>query len=180
VLEAGGLRLRPWRDSDAHRIVEACTDPRTRQWLPLLPDPYGETEARSWLEAQIEARATGRSACWAVVDPADEARVLASISYFDYTPEIECEIGFWSHPDARGRGVATRAMREVVRYTFEDLGVRRVTAAASVDNAASRHVIEANGLTTWGTERLGIDVHAGRADLAWYDLLIEEWRRLRR
>jgi len=29
----------------------------------------------------------------------------------------------------------------------------------------------------WGTERLGVDVDAGRADLAWYDLLIEEWRR---
>lgn len=180
VLEADGLRLRRWRNSDAPRIVEACSDPRTRQWLPLLPDPYGEPEARAWLEAQLDARATGRSACWAVVDPVDEIRALASISFFDYTPEVECEIGFWSHPDARGRGVATRAMREVVRYAFEDLGVRRVTAAASVDNAASRHVIESNGLTTWGTERLGIDVHAGRADLVWYDLLIEEWRRLRR
>jgi ribosomal-protein-alanine N-acetyltransferase len=71
-------------------------------------------------------------------------------------------------------------MREVVRYTFEDLGVRRVTAAASVDNTASRHVIEANGLIAWGTERLGVDVDAGRADLAWYDLLIEEWRRAAR
>jgi RimJ/RimL family protein N-acetyltransferase len=180
VLEADGLRLRPWRESDVPRIVEACTDPRTRRWLPLLPDPYDETEGRAWVEAQLEARATGRSACWAVVDPADETRALASISFFDYTPEIECEIGFWAHPDARGRGVVTRAMREVVRYTFEDLGVRRVTAAASVDNTASRHVIEANGLIAWGTERLGVDVDAGRADLAWYDLLIEEWRRVAR
>jgi RimJ/RimL family protein N-acetyltransferase len=180
TLDAEGLRLREWRGSDIPRIVEACSDPRTRQWLPRLPDPYGEAEARAWLAAQAEARATGRSVCWAVVDPADDTSALASISFFDYTPEVECEIGYWSHPDARGRGVATRAMREVVRHLFDELGVRRVTAAASVENKASRHVIETNGLRLWGTERLGVEVHGGRADLAWYDLLLEEWRQLRR
>jgi RimJ/RimL family protein N-acetyltransferase len=176
TLEADALRLRAWRDSDVPRIVEACTDPRTRRWLPLMPDPYAETEARAWLEAQTEARATARSICWAVVDPADEATALASISFFDYTPEAECEIGYWAHPDARGRGVVTRAMREVVRYCFEDLGIRRVTAAAAVENAASVHVIESCGLRRWGTERLGTEIHGGRADLAWFDLLIGEWR----
>ena len=74
-------------------------------------------------------------------------------------------------------GVVTRAMAEVVRYAFENLGVRRVTAGAAVDNEASRHVIEANGLITFGIERLGTVVRGGRADLAWYDLLVEEWRR---
>ena len=176
TLENDGLRLRAWRESDVPRIVEACTDPRTRQWLPLLPDPYDETEARSWLESQVEGRATGSRICWAVVDPADEATALASISFFDYTPEAECEIGYWAHPDARGKGVVTRAMREVVRYCFDDLGVRRVTAAAALANAASLHVIESNGLRPWGVERLGTQVHGGRADLRWFDLLVEEWR----
>jgi RimJ/RimL family protein N-acetyltransferase len=176
ILEGNGLCLRAWQESDVPRIVEACTDPRTRQWLPLLPDPYDETEARSWLESQVEGRATGRGICWAVVDPADEATALASISFFDYTAEAECEIGYWAHPDARGRGVVTGAMREVVRYCFEDLGVRRVTAAAAVENKASIHVIESSGLRPWGDERLGIEVHGGRTDLRWFDLLIEEWR----
>jgi RimJ/RimL family protein N-acetyltransferase len=177
TLEWQGLRLRAWRESDVPRIVEACTDPRTRQWLPLLPDPYGEGEARSWIDAQTEARATGRSICWAVADQADEATVLASISFFDYTPGAECEIGYWTHPAARGRGVATRAMTEVVRYCFEDLGVRRVTAAAAVENTASIHVIESSGLRPWGTERLGVEIHGGRSDMIWFDLLIEEWRK---
>jgi ribosomal-protein-alanine N-acetyltransferase len=71
-------------------------------------------------------------------------------------------------------------MAEVVRYAFEDLGVRRVTAGAAVGNAASAHVIEANGLRPWGTERLGAVVHGGRADLVWYDVLVEEWRAAQR
>jgi RimJ/RimL family protein N-acetyltransferase len=175
-LDADGLRLRPWRHSDAPRIVEACNDERTRRWLPLLPDPYGTAEALAFLESVAEARATGRSVCWAVVDPDDDATALASISFFDYTPEAECEIGYWAHPDARGRGVVSRAMAALVRHCFEELGVRRVSAAAATGNAASIHVIEAAGLQRWGTERLGIEVLGGRSDLARFDLLVDEWR----
>ena len=49
-------------------------------------------------------------------------------------------------------------MALVVRHAFERLRVRRVTAGAAVDNAASRRVIEANGLRAWGTERAGTAV----------------------
>lgn len=179
VLEADGLRLRPWRDSDVPRIVEACSDARTLTWLGTMPDPYGESDAFAWLEHQRENRATGDSVAWAVVDPTEDV-ALASVSFFHYTPELELEIGFWSHPDARGRGVMTRAMARVVEYAFEDVGVRRVIAAAAVDNTASRHVIEANGLTAWGTERFGTKVRSGPADAVFYDVMIDEWRASRR
>ncbi len=180
VLETDGLRLRPWREADVPRIVEAASDRRTQEWLGQMPDPYGEKEALDWLEHQHESRATGRGVQWAVVDQDDDDTALAAIGYFDYRPERELEIGYWAHPDARGRGVVTRAMSRVIDHAFEDLGVRRVSAGAAVDNAASRHVIEANGLTAWGTERLGTTLRSGPADCVFYDLLIEEWRRARR
>jgi RimJ/RimL family protein N-acetyltransferase len=179
VLEGEGLRLRAWRESDVPRIVEACSDQRTQAWLGRLPDPYDETQALVWLEHGRENRATGRGVSWAVVDPADDL-ALGAVSFFDYQPEVEAEIGYWSHPDARGRGLMTRAMAVVMRHLFEDLGVRRVSAGAAVDNTASRHVIEGNGLRPFGVERLGVVVRTGRADIAWYDLLIEEWRGSRR
>jgi RimJ/RimL family protein N-acetyltransferase len=179
VLEADGLRLRPWRRSDVPRIVEACSDPRTQEWLGRMPHPYDEAAALAWLEHDSESRATGRSVAWAVVDPADDL-VLASIDYFNYQPEVELEIGYWAHPEARGRGVVTRAMARLMEYAFEDLGVRRVMAGAAVDNGASRHVIEANGLKAWGIERMGTTVRTGPADCVFYDVLVEEWRAARR
>jgi RimJ/RimL family protein N-acetyltransferase len=179
VLDANGLRLRPWRESDLPRIVTACSDPRTQQWLGRMPDPYDEAAAQDWLERQPENRATASSVQWAVVDAADDL-ALASIDIFNYSPERELEIGFWAHPDARGRGVVTRAMARVMEYAFDDLGVRRVMAGAAVDNSASRHVIEANGLTAWGTERMGTTVRTGPADCVFYDVLVEEWRAARR
>src|SRR5262249_33868117 len=142
-------------------------------WMPY---PYTEDDARAWMEAQREARATGIALHWAVVDADDDDRALASISAFDLVPEVEAEIGYWAHPDARGRGVMSRAMAMVVDHACGELGVRRVTAGAAAGNTASRHVIEKNGLRTWGTERNGTVVSDGRADLVWYDVLVEEWR----
>jgi RimJ/RimL family protein N-acetyltransferase len=176
VCEGDGLRLRPLREADVPRVVEACADEQTQHWLGRMPDPYGEADAREWLEHCRENAATGDSVQWAVVDQEDDDRLLAAMSCFGLVPEVECEIGYWSHPDARGRGVVTRAMGTAMRHAFEGLGVRRVSAGAAVDNAASRRVIEANGLRQSGVERLGTTIRTGRADIAWYDVLIEEWR----
>ena len=103
VLEADGLRLRPWREADVPRIVEACRDERTQLWLGRMPNPYTEADARAWLEHQQENRAQGQALNWAVVDRDDDDRALASISAFDLVPEVEVEIGYWAHPDARGK-----------------------------------------------------------------------------
>src|SRR4029079_13214733 len=32
TLEGERVRLRPWRDDDAARVVEGCTDARSKQW----------------------------------------------------------------------------------------------------------------------------------------------------
>lgn len=121
----------------------------------------------------VSSGASPLSATWAVVDPADD-EILATIGYFDCAPGVECEIGYWTHPEARGRGLMTRAVGMLTRYVIEELGVNRVKAFAAVENTASRRVIEANGFQFTGIERLGAHVRAGRVDMALYDLLAEE------
>ncbi len=174
VLEADGLRLRPVADRDAARIVEACSDPVTQQNLGFLPSPYTLDDAHDYIEKRSEMRATGSGVTWAVVDPAAD-EILSAIQYFDYQPGLDCEIGYWTHPEARGRGVTTRAFAAVLRHVFGELGVRRVKGFAAVDNVASRRVIEANGLRLYGVERLGANTRSGPTDLALYDLVAEEF-----
>jgi RimJ/RimL family protein N-acetyltransferase len=170
VLEGGGVRLRPWRGSDAPRIVEACSDERTAHWLGRLPSPYTLADAEAYLEDRRTVLADGRAVGWAVADPATDA-LLGSIALFDLVPDRSAEVGYWTHPDARGRGVMTAAVRLAVGHAFGDLGLVRVAAFAAVGNAASRHVIERCGFTYIGTERQSVLVREGLADHACYDLL---------
>lgn len=175
VLEGDGVRLRPFVEGDVPRIVEAGSDERTQHWLGRMPSPYTEATARTWLENNTEKLATGRSLTWAVADPVTDL-VLASVEVFGVNDD-DAEVGYWTHPDARGRGVMRAAVPLVTGWAFAELGLRRVRSFAAVDNTASRHVIEASGFTQTGEERLGTVVRDGLADLALYDVLAEEWSR---
>lgn len=174
VIEADGLRLRAIAAADAPRIQEACSEERTQRWLGQLPAPYTLEDAASYVEARRAMLADGLGVNWAVTEPGDD-RILVDIGWFNQTPGVTCEIGFWAHPDARGRGITTRALAIVTDHVVATLGVQRITCFAATGNTASRRVIEANGFRQYGVERLGALVRDGRADLALYDVLAEEW-----
>jgi RimJ/RimL family protein N-acetyltransferase len=173
-LTGDGFRLRRIRESDAKRIQEACAEPRSQQWLGQLPAPYTLEDALAYVERRRELEATGTAVTWAVADP-DDDRILGTVGWFGWTPKVECEIGYWTHPDARGRGLMTRVLRLVTSHVFETLEVRRVTAFAAVDNTASRHVIEACGFRQYGVERFGAHVRDDWVDMALYDVAASEW-----
>ena len=174
VLEGEGYRLRPIRDDDAQRIQEGSADPESQRWLGQLPAPYTLDDARDYIEMRRELAATGKCVTWAIADPGDD-RLLGTILWFNWTPEVECEIGYWTHPEARGRRLTTRAVRQVTDHVFDTLRVQRVTAFAAADNTASRRVIERAGFRLYGIERYGAWVRDDHVDMALYDVTAAEW-----
>ncbi|MBD0293317.1 MAG: GNAT family N-acetyltransferase, partial [Jiangellaceae bacterium] len=120
TLSADGVLLRRWRPSDADAVAEACTDPVTRHWLGSLPDPYTRESALQYIAGREEAHATARGIHWAAA--ADDHRpALGSFSFMNTgEPEIRkaAEVGYWVAPAARGRGIATSAVRLMVTYAF--------------------------------------------------------------
>jgi RimJ/RimL family protein N-acetyltransferase len=161
------VRLRPWSHDDVPRIVEACNDERTRFWLPHLPRPYTHDDATGYLATLGEQASLGRQLGLAVADPDSDA-LLGSLGVMDIS-DGSAEIGYWSHPDARGRGAMSEAVQLVVdlaRRSDEDgLGLRRLLLRAAVDNTASRRVA-----TSAGFQQVGVDHSASRrGDGAWSD-----------
>jgi ribosomal-protein-alanine N-acetyltransferase len=175
VLTGERAVLRPWRHSDVPRIVEACRDPRTRHWLPALPDPYTEAEARGYLHALDELASLGTQLGFAVADPVTD-ELLGSLGVMGIA-EGGAEIGYWVHPSGRGRGVMSEAVRLAGEHAFRSvaeggLGLHRLLVRASVGNAASRHVATAAGFRETGVERAVTRLGDGSwADDARYELL---------
>jgi len=175
------VRLRPFRPADASRIVEACRDERTAYWLGQMPSPYPRVDAEAYLEGRMTQLANGSGMSWAVAEPRTD-ELIASISLFDLKPGREAEIGYWTHPASRGRGVMTSACGLAVRHAFTPaaqggLGLQRLIVFAAEGNSASRRVIEANGFVQVGRERRGTRLRDGSlVDTACYDLLVEDYR----
>lgn len=145
VLTGDGLRLRPITETDLPRVAEACTDPRTTHWLVSLPADYDLDDAADWWESVRERQAAGHQLTWGVADAGDDS-LLAQISLEGlggYAPRAE--IGYWAHPDARGRGVMTTAVGLVTEWATRNQVARNLLIRCAAGNAASRQVAESAG-----------------------------------
>jgi RimJ/RimL family protein N-acetyltransferase len=183
TLEGNGIRLRKWRHTDAERIVEACSDELTRHWLAhSLPTPYTLEHAHRYIAGLSEEAHLRKSLGWCVAD-SDTDLCLGAVSLLDLRDALGTagEIGYWSHPDARGRGVTSEAVRLVVRHAFiprEDGGLGRIRLhlSAADGNLASQQIARANGFVEVGRDRLAEPLGDGTfADLVRFDLLVDEW-----
>ncbi len=171
VLDAGGVRLRPFTDADVPAMVAACRDPETIRWT-TVPDPYTERDAVWFLRehaADVWARGTG--AVFAVADPADDGYLGSIDLRISAADPAVADVGFMAAPAARGRGHMTAALRAVARWGLEAVGLERVEWRAHVGNDASRRVAEKAGFRLEGVARAGIAHRGGRRD-TWVAALV--------
>ena len=149
TLRDAGLVLRPKRLADAAAITAACQDPEIPRWT-FVPSPYSLEDARSFLRISAEEEAAGKSVNLLAVDAADE-RLLGSFSVMELDREPGYgEIGYWVAAEARGRGIATRALRMLADWARAELGLTRIAVIPHKDNVASRRVAEKAGFTDTG------------------------------
>jgi RimJ/RimL family protein N-acetyltransferase len=183
ALEGEGVRLRGWRHTDAARVVQACSDDRTQHWLAgSLPSPYTVEDAHSYIAGLSAEAAMGKVLSWCVAD-AETDVCVGSVAVMDLRHALGTagEIGYWTHPDARGRGVMSEAVRLAIRHAFvprEDggLGRRRLRLNAAAGNSASQHIARASGFVEVGRDRQAEPLGDGTfADLMRFDLLVDEW-----
>ena len=176
VLEAGDLRLRAWREEDADRVVEASNDGRLRHYAPQSPLPHARDDVPAYLLRIRQAAAEGTRMSWCVADR-DTDEALGSVALFEFGPDGSAQVGYWSHPAARGRGVISRATRLVADWALtpapRGFGLRRLFLLCAVGNTASRRVAEQSGFVHVGTERSAAPAGGGYDDNAVYDRLAE-------
>jgi RimJ/RimL family protein N-acetyltransferase len=84
------------------------------------------------------------------------------------------QIGYWVKRTARGRGVATTALRLLSCRAFDELGSPRVQLLAEPGNHASCRVAEKAGFKPEGTLRRYLDVRGERRDGIMFALLAGE------
>ncbi|HEU4425853.1 MAG TPA: GNAT family N-acetyltransferase [Pilimelia sp.] len=170
-ISEGGLRLRPWRAEDVDAVYRACQDPEILRWTPL-PSPYLREHAVSFVtERSPAAWESGTGAHFAVLDAGTD-RLLGSCGLVSIDGILNsAEVGYWTAPWARRRGVAVRATRAVARWAFDSLGLNRLVWQAEIGNHASRLVALRVGFRIEGQLRLALPHSQGGVD-AWIGSLL--------
>jgi len=145
VLESPAVRLEVPGPADVEAIVEACQDP-VLQRFTTVPTPYSRADALFFLERIVDhGWATGREATWGLRGPGSSL-LLGVVSVRLGTRDI----GFWTTPEARGRGLMTAAVRLVADWALVEAGLDQLHWEGYVGNDASAAVARRCGFTYTG------------------------------
>lgn len=172
-LTDGEIVLRMRHEQDMAAIVEASRDPETQRRLndgPLREEAQRESVARVEREW-----ATGRSAPFIIADARDD-RPLGLVNLQFREDEEVGNLAVSVFPEARGRGIAPRALRLGALWGLRELGLARVAAEADVDNHASIRAIEKAGFQREGTLRAHCKTHGERHDCVMFSLVAADVR----
>lgn len=160
TLSDGVVTLRMWRPEDAPAVFAACQDPLIGRFVPI-PQPYRETDASSFIEMRLrDWDDVGPEQGFAIVDASTDG-LLGSISRHGPLGH-RATFGYWLSEHARGRGVATRALRLIVEWTLATTDVIRLDLYTDVENDASGRVAERAGFEREGIRRAWLLDRDGR------------------
>lgn len=147
-IETPRLILRRWREEDVLPMAAINADPEVMRWI-ADGRPLSEADSRRfttlveqrWDEEgfglfAVEVRATG------------ELAGFTGLAVPRFLPEVlpAVEVGWRLARTFWGRGYATEAAREAVRFGFEDCGLDRLVSIAQIGNTASERVMDKLGM----------------------------------
>ena len=180
-LHTARLVLRPWREQEIADVFAICQDPEVQRWT-TVPSPYQMKDAEWFVrEHTPKGFRTGDEATFGIFVK-ETGQIAGAIGLCGITTLVmargvrTAEIGYWGNPETRGRGYVTEAVREVVRWAFEEVGLGRVVWQAFDGNIPSRRVIEKVGFTIVGRQRASHTHRGTRKDMWLADILPGELR----
>jgi len=150
-LVEGDLTLRPVATGDVDGLVRAISADESISLWTRIPWPYTHREGAEFVATSGRGWANGTDAPCVIVR-ADRSGILGGIGLHrigaaptgrsSFLPD---EVGYWLAPDARGQGVATRALRIFSRWALCDLGRPILNLQTRVGNDASQRVARRAG-----------------------------------
>jgi RimJ/RimL family protein N-acetyltransferase len=164
-ISGAGVRLRAYRPDDAEALAEGFDDPLCQRFMPPLPAPFTVAHAERFIAERVAAIFADGGATYAIADPETD-ELIGGAGFDKVVPgRGQAEIGYWTAPWARRRGVATAALRALTAHALGH-GLERLELLTHWDNPASQRVALAAGYRREGVRRGVLPAGDGtRADM---------------
>lgn len=168
VLKTARLTLRPFTLEDAPRVQLLAGAREVALNTLSIPHPFPEGAAAAWISKHA---ADPDGYAFAL----DDGELAGAIGLHLRRDDDAAELGYWIGVPYWGRGYATEAASEVVRFGFEELRLNRIFAGYFRRNPASGAVLRKLGMTCEGTLRQHHRKWGEYVDVEMWSVLRREW-----
>lgn len=146
VLLTERLRLREFVAEDHEAVHRYASDPEVTRYTDWGPNDFNTTEV-FLAEAQASASHVPRTRFALAIVRRDLNELIGSVELQITSREDGCGVlGYVLGRRSWGQGYATEAAAGMLRYGFDELRLRSISATCDPDNAASAAVLKKIGM----------------------------------
>ena len=153
-------------------------------WINLrdrFPHPYTKTDAKQWLTyCAASSMSTIGLPYQLAIYFCDQFVGSIGLEPKKDIHSRTFELGYWIGEPFWGLGIATKAVRMILPYVFEDHNCLRLEAVTKTRNIGSARVLEKIGFLREGTMRASAVKAGDILDMYMYAMIAEDWKRSRR
>jgi len=178
-METPRLRLREYSHNDFETFHEFLEEYDIAEIMNGLNLVNSRKYARDWLAGAYAQRILPRRSVIAlgVEHPQEGLIGGCGLSFGGFYRDMnQASIGFFLHPDSRGKGYMGEALTHFLSYAFDETELRRVYGHVIEGNDASGKVLSRIGFFRGGVERDAYMTPFGQVkNLVHYDLLKKDF-----
>jgi ribosomal-protein-alanine N-acetyltransferase len=144
ALTTDRLVLRTLDLSDREQLMKLRSDERVNKYLNRAA-AITLADAEAFIQ-KIDQILKDQQGIYWVISLKDKPALIGTICYYNLLPEKDmAEIGYELSPDHQGGGLMQEAITEVIRYGFELMGLKVITAMTHPANESSVKVLKRSG-----------------------------------
>lgn len=134
--------LRRWAPSDLESLLENANNPKISiNMRDIFPYPYTVEDGEMWLKIASNEKLP----CNFAIAVNNQAVGGIGLTLGEDIERISAEVGYWLGEKYWGKGITSSALKGIVEYGFNELGLERIFAKPLEQNITSRRVLEKNG-----------------------------------
>jgi [ribosomal protein S5]-alanine N-acetyltransferase len=140
-------------------------------WHPIRPDDYFTAEGqRRAIKEALESYERKVGVPHVILE---NGHIVGRVTLSNIVRGTfqSCHLSYWVSGQHKGRGIATAAVRDIMRVAFLDQGLHRIEAATLLQNTASQRVLERNGFVRFGLAPAYLNIAGVWQDHAMYQAL---------
>ena len=175
TLETQRLILRRFAIEDAESMFRNwASDPEVTKYL--MWQTHSDIDvSKAILESWVPLHQNPNYYNWAIVlkELGEPIGSIGVVKHKDVTKMVH--IGYCIGQKWWNKGYTSEALKELIRFFFEDIGINRIESRHDPRNPNSGKVMMKCGLKYEGTMRQSDTSNQGICDTAWYAVLAEDY-----